>query len=168
MRANLDFDNSKNKHIAKLKKLYDINPRFFFLFLDLLLHHEWKIGQMEFSPNTEFLHLPDHEKIYTPYAFQPVYHFYVLDNHKILSNAEELKKHIDFITHEKHFSHILVITSNKDYQKLKTEIELYLPEKTDEITYTIGIVSNHEFDIIYKDIAKQAVKDTLEKLKHIL
>lgn len=168
MRATLDFDNSRNKYITQLKKLYDINPRFFFSFLDLLLHHEWKIGDMAFSHNTEFLHLPDHEKIYTPSAFQPVYHLYVLDNSKILSDSDALKKHIDFIAHEKHFSHILVITPNKDYQRLKTKIELYLPEKTDEVCYTIGIVSKHEFDIIYKDITKRAVKDTLEKLKHLI
>lgn len=168
MRANLDFDNTKNKYITKLNKLYDINPRFFFYLLDLLLHHEWSIGDMAFSHNTEFLHLPDHEKIYTAYAFQPVYHLYILDDPKILSSSDELKKHIDFITHEKHFSHILIITPNKDYNKLKSKIDLYLPEKTDEICYTIGIVSKHEFDLIYKDISKQAVKNTLEKLKHLI
>lgn len=165
MRATLDFDHSKNKYMTMLEKLYNINPLFFFSLLDLLLHHEWRIGNMNFSHNTEFLHLPDHEKIYSAYAIQPIYKLYVLDKPKILLNPDELEKYIDFITHDKNFSHILVITPNKNYQKIKTRIELYLPEKTDEICYTLGVVSKSEFELIYKEVAKRAIEDTLEKVK---
>lgn len=168
MRKTLDFDHTKNVHITKLEKIYNVNPLVFYSILDLLIKHDYKIGSPCFSHKTEFLHLPDREKIYTAHIFQPHYEVYILDDLEILSNPESLKQYITLITHEKHFPHILVITPQKIYKNVKAQIEEYLPAQTDEIAYTLSVITNAEFNKMYDHMKNVAIGETSIQLHRLM
>ncbi len=168
MRKTLDFDHTTNTHITKLEKIYNVNPLVFYSILDLLIKHDYKIGSPCFSHKTECVHLPDREKIYVAHIFQPHYEVYILDDPNILSNPESLKKYITLITQEKNFPHILVITPQKMYNSVKTQIEQYLPPQTDEITYTIAVITNAEFNKMYDHMKNVAIGETAIQLHRLM
>lgn len=113
MRRTPFFDRSKNEYITKLEKLYLVSPTIFYAFMNLLVKSDYTVGYMDFSNKTECLKLPEHEKIYPATIFHSYYEVFILSTQHILLNQESLKKHLDFITSEKHFPQILLIAANE-------------------------------------------------------
>ena len=169
MRKTLDFDNTKNTYIAKLEKLYNVNPRMFYGLIHSLITPDYSVGFLDFSHKTECVHLPDREKIYPATVWHPYYELFILDDPKVLSNVQMLKKHIDLITSEGHFPQILIITtSDKMRHKIQQRIEPILLKKTDDITYNIAIITNHEFNKTYNGLKQIAINDTLCQMNRLL
>ncbi|MCQ2581323.1 MAG: hypothetical protein MJ164_04125 [Alphaproteobacteria bacterium] len=168
MRQTLNYDNSKNKYITKLQKLYSINPYAFYKIINTLFKHKRPVGELYFSHKTECVHLPTKGKIYPATIWHPYYEIYVLDNQKELLDPEYIKKHISLITDTDQFPHILVITNAKNHQKIQQQIEQYLPKQTDDIHYTIAIITSDEFNNTYADIMNNAIKDTLNKIQRVI
>ena len=170
MRWILDFDKTKNVYIAKLEQLYNVNPRCFYSLIDVFLDHEYQIGEAEFSHKTECLvRSPDIKKIYPATISQPCYQLFVLSNEQDLLNAETLKKYIMLIiTRQRGFPHILIITDEKHKQQIKQQIEQYLPQQTDELCYTVGVITDQEFNNGYKRVMCTAIEETMHQMQNII
>ena len=164
MRKTLNCDDTQNAHIRKLELLYNVNPWMFYSMIDNLMKHPYAVGLPEFSHKTECVRLPDREKIYPATVWQPYYELYILDDQKELLNPESLKKHIDLITGEKRFPHILIITSVKNQRKIQEQVTQYLPEKTDDMAYTIAVITNTKFNRTYARVKQLAYNDTSRQL----
>ena len=169
MRKTPFFDKSKNEYVVKLKKLYLVNPTIFYGFINYLINNKYAVGYMDFSSKTECLKLPEHEKIYPATIFHPYYEVFVLSTQHILLDQKSLKKHLDFITSEKHFPQIILIASNeKNKERIQQLLEPVLPTKTDDINYNIVLVTSDEFDAAFDELKDVAIKDTIYKMNDLL
>lgn len=168
IRMQILFDSSKvkNEHLAKLEKIYDINPRCFFGFIDLLLNrHSW----ISFQGKVECrVRSPKLERIYPAVAQLAGGFLFVLDNEKILLNPEKLKMYITLITtRQQGCPRILVITSDEHKTEITEQIAQYLPEQINGVCYDIGLIDESGFNKAYEHVKKLAVKDTMKKLKRL-
>ena len=169
MRRTPFFDKSKNEYVAKLEKLYLVNPTIFYALINYLIKSEYAVGYMDFSNKTECLKLPEHEKIYPATIFHPYYEVFVLSTQHILLDQKSLKKHLDFITSEKHFPQIILIASNeKNKHKTQQLLDPVLPKKTDDLNYNIVLVTSDEFNAAFDELKDVAIKDTISKMNDLL
>lgn len=169
MRKTPFFDKSKNEYVAKLEKLYLVNPTIFYAFINYLIKSEYAVGYMDFSSKTECLKLPEHEKIYPATIFHPYYEVFVLSTQHVLLDQKSLKKHLDFITSENHFPQIILIASNnKNKQKIQQLLEPILPKKTDDLNYNIVLITSDEFNVTFDDFKDVAIKDTICKMNNLI
>ena len=58
------------RHID-IEKIYNVNPLIFYSILNLFTGMQYRPMWPSFSHKTEFVHLPDREKIHTPHILQP-------------------------------------------------------------------------------------------------
>lgn len=169
MRKTPFFDKSKNEYVEKLEKLYLVNPTIFYALINYLIKSEYAVGYMDFSTKTECLKLPEHEKIYPATIFHSYYEVFILSTQHILLNQKSLKKHLDYITSEKHFPQILVIaTSEKNRQKILSFLDSILPQKTDDVSYNLALITSDEFNKAFDDLKDVAIKDTISKMNALL
>ncbi len=169
MRKTPFFDKSKNEYVEKLEKLYLVNPTIFYALINYLIKSEYAVGYMDFSTKTECLKLPEHEKIYPATIFHSYYEVFILSTQHILLNQKSLKKHLDYITSEKHFTQILVIaTSEKNRQKILSFLDSILPQKTDDVSYNLALITSDEFNKAFDDLKDVAIKDTISKMNALL
>ncbi len=169
MRKTPFFDKSKNEYVAKLEKLYLVNPTIFYAFINYLIKSEYSVGYMDFSSKTECLKLPEHEKIYPATIFHPYYEVFVLSTQHVLLDQKSLKKYLDFITSENHFPQIILIASNnKNKQKIQQLLEPILPKKTDDLNYNIVLITSDEFNVTFDDFKDVAIKDTICKMNNLI
>lgn len=169
MRKTPDFDKTKNEYITKLEKLYNVNPQVFYGLINYLTKSEYLVGYMDFSSKTECLKIPEHEKIYPATIYHSYYEVFVLSTQHILLDQNSLKRHLDFITSEKHFPQIILIASNdKNKQRILQFLEQILPKKTDDINYNITLITSNEFDTAFDELKEVAIKDTICKMNDLL
>ena len=169
MRKTPYFDKVKNEYISKLKKLYLVNPTIFYAFINYFIKGEYLVGYMDFSGKTECLKLPEHDKIYPATIFHSYYEVFILSCQKDLLDQQTLKKHLDYITSEKHFPQIILIATNeKNRQKILSFLENILPQKTDEVAYNLAVITNDEFNKAFDDLKDVAIKDTICKINELL
>lgn len=169
MRKTPDFDKTKNEYITKLEKLYNVNPQVFYGLINYFTKADYLVGYMTFSSKTECLKIPEHEKIYPATIYHSYYEVFVLSTQHILLDQNSLKRHLDFITSEKHFPQIILIASNdKNKQKILQFLEQILPKKTDDINYNITLITSDEFDIAFDELKELALKDTICKMNDLL
>jgi len=169
MRKTPFFDKSKNEYVEKLEKLYLVNPTIFYALINYLIKGEYAVGYMDFSTKTECLKLPEHEKIYPATIFHSYYEIFILSTQHILLNQKSLKKYLDYITSEKHFPQILVIaTSEKNRQKILSFLDSILPQKTDDVSYNLALITSDEFNKAFDDLKDVAIKDTICKMNALL
>lgn len=169
MRKTPDFDKTKNEYIKKLEKLYNVNPQVFYGLINYLIKSDYLVGYMDFSSKTECLKLPEHEKIYPATIFHSYYEVFVLSTQHILLDQISLKRHLDFITSEKHFPQIILIASNdKNKQKIQQILEPILPKKTDDVNYNIALITSDEFDAAFDELKDVALKDTICKMNELI
>ncbi len=169
MRRTPHFDKTKNEYITKLEKLYNVNPQVFYGLINYFTKAEYLIGYMDFSGKTEYVKLPEREKIYPATIWHSYYEVFILNNQSQLLNQESLKKHLDLITSENHFPQIILIASNdKNKQKIQQILEPVLPQKTDELNYNIAVISSDEFDKAFDELKEVAIKDTICKMNELL
>lgn len=169
MRRTPHFDKTKNEYITKLEKLYNVNPQFFYGLINYLIKSKYLVGYMDFSSKTECLKLPEHEKIYPATIYHSYYEVFVLSTQHILLNQNSIKRHIDFITSEKHFPQIILIASNdKNKQRILQFLEQILPKKTDDINYNITLITSDEFNTAFDELKEVALKDTICKMNDLL
>ena len=169
MRKTPNFDKTKNEYITKLEKLYNVNPQVFYSLINYLTKSEYLVGYMDFSGKTECLKLPEHEKIYPATIYHSYYEVFVLSTQHILLDQNSLKRHLDFITSEKHFPQIILIASNdKNKQRILQFLEQILPKKTDDINYNITLITSDEFNTAFDELKEVALKDTICKMNDLL
>lgn len=169
MRKTLDFDKSKNEYIKKLEKLYNVNPQVFYGLINYLTKSDYIVGYMDFSSKTECLKIPEHEKIYPATISHVYYEVFILSTQNILLDKVSLKKHLDFITSEKHFPQIILIASNeKNKEKIQQFLSSILPKKTDELNYNIALITSEEFDTAFDELKDVALKDTICKMNDLI
>lgn len=169
MRRTPFFDRSKNEYITKLEKLYNVNPQVFYGLINYLTKADYLVGYMDFSNKTECLKIPEREKIYPATIYHSYYEVFVLSTQHILLDQNSLKRHLDFITSEKHFPQIILIASNdKNKQRILQFLEQILPKKTDDINYNITLITSDEFNTAFDELKEVALKDTICKMNDLL
>lgn len=168
MRKTLNCDNTKNPYITKLEKIYNVNPLIFYSILNLFTGMQYSPLWPSFSHKTEFVHLPDREKIHTAHILQPSFELYVIDDQSVLSNPDELKRYITLIIQEKNHPHILIITPHKSHDSIEAQIRQCVPTKTDEDAYTIAVFTKAEFNKMYEHMKNIAISETAIQLHRLM
>ena len=169
MRKTPHFDKTKNEYIKKLEKLYNVNPQVFYGLINYLTKSDYIVGYMDFSSKTECLKIPVHEKIYPATIFHTYYEVFILSTQKDLLNQDSLKKHLDYITSEKHFPQIILIASNdKNKGKIEKILNSTLPIKSEELDYNLALITADEFNKAYDELKEVALKDTICKMNDLI
>ena len=162
-------DKTKNEYVTKLEKLYLVNPTIFYALINYLIKSEWAVGYMDFSNKTECLKLPEHDKIYPATIYHSYYEVFILSNQTKILDQQSLKKHLDYITSEKHFPQIFIIaTSEKNRKKILSFLDSILPQKTDDVSYNLAVITRDEFNKAFEDLKEIAIKDTICKMNTLL
>ena len=169
MRKTPHFDKTKNEYIKKLEKLYNVNPQVFYGLINYLTKSDYIVGYMDFSSKTECLKIPEHEKIYPATIFHTYYEVFILSTQKDLLNQDSLKKHLDYITSEKHFPQIILIASNdKNKENIEKILNSTLPIKSEELDYNLALITADEFNKAYDELKEVALKDTICKMNDLI